>query len=198
MPTSCPMQIDTSLHSRDLPEVMDWLGAKIGSPLKKRVEDLERRERENPLFRWYCRKAFSWEFALEEARRHRSLQGSFPRDSRFDVAYGFAAALQRVYRNLGEKGRNQLAGRLRGALKDQFGLRPLAYEIQVLTHLCRRGFDVKCMDLEGEAKYDFLAVQSDSRVEIECKTTTSDTGRRVHMSDVSQLGRYLWPAAKPI
>lgn len=44
------MRIDPNLYERDVPGVMGWLSAQIGNALKKRVENLEHRERENPLY----------------------------------------------------------------------------------------------------------------------------------------------------
>jgi hypothetical protein len=192
------MRIDTDLHERDVPGVMDWLGAQIGGTLKKRVENLEYRERENPLFAWYSQQAFALEFALEEARRIRRRRSHFPRNEPFETAYGIAAAMQRVHAQLNAFGKGQFAGRLQGAMKEQSGLRPISYEVLILTHLAHRGFDVECIDLTGRGRYDFLATRSGESIEVECKTTARDVGRKIHMSEVSTLGNVLWPIARPL
>lgn len=192
------MQIDTNLYERDVPEVMSWLGAQIGAGLKKRVENLKRQERENPLFAWYSRQAFALEFALEEARSIRRKRTHFPQSEPFATAYGIAAAMKRIHAGLNSFGREQFIGRLRGAMKEPSGLRPIAYEVLILTHLTRKGFDVECNDLEKGGGYDFLATRSGESIEVECKTTARDAGRKIHMSEVATLGGRLWPVARPL
>ena len=83
-------------------------------------------------------------------------------------------------------------------MKEPSGLRPLAYEVLMLTHLTQRGFDVECIDLAGHGRHDFLATRSGKSIEVECKTTARDAGRKIHMSEVSTLGGRLWPIARPL
>jgi hypothetical protein len=50
---------------------------------------------------------------------------------------------------------------------------------------------VQCVDLSGDGRFDFLASRGDEQIEIECKTTTADTGRKIHHLDLAILGGYL-------
>jgi hypothetical protein len=106
--------------------------------------------------------------------------------------------MQRIHAGLNAFGREHFTARLLGAMKEPSGLRPVAYEVLILTHLTHRGFDVECIDLTGRGRYDFLATRSGESIEIECKTTARDVGRKIHMSEVCLLGGRLWPIARPL
>lgn len=192
------MRIDTNFRQTDVSAAMTWLSSQVGAQLKKRISDLEARERKNPLFGFYCRRHFALEFALEEAQRHRRITNRFPRGDPYDLSYGFAVGAQRLYQNLDEFARRRFAGCIKDGIKGAYGLRPLAYEVQILTHLCRRGFDVECADLSGKANFDFLATRSDAQLEVECKTTAPDAGRKVHFQELSSLGGYILPTSRKL
>lgn len=190
------MLVDTNFRRSDVPSAMTWLSSQIGGPLKKRVANLEDREGKNPLFGFYCRRHFALEFALEQAQRHRRTTNRFPRGDPYVLSYGFAFGAKRLYENLDVPARKRFAGCLQDGVKGVYGLRPLAYEIQILAHLCRWGFDVECADLSGKAKFDFLATRSGAQLEIECKTTAPDAGRKVHFEELSSLGGYILPTSR--
>jgi hypothetical protein len=69
-------------------------------------------------------------------------------------------------------------------------------EIQILTQLCRRGFDVVCIDLSGKANFDFLAPRSGAELEAECKTTAPDAGQKIHLDELTCLGGHLHPISQ--
>jgi Holliday junction resolvase len=190
------MHIKTDFGPKDVPTALSWLGSQFGSALKKRVEDLEARAQRNPLFSFYAHQHFGLEFALEQARRHHRKTNRYPKGEPFDLSYGFAVTAQRLYENLDAEARVRFSGSMRDALRGQYGLRPVAYELQILTHLCRRGFDVVCMDLSGTANFDFLATRSGAELEVECKTTAPDAGLKVHLDEVTRLGGYLLPISR--
>jgi hypothetical protein len=54
-------------------------------------------------------------------------------------------------------------GRLRQALNSANGLRPLAYEISIATHLMQKGWDVEFVDYAGTGQFDLLARQGGGR-----------------------------------
>jgi hypothetical protein len=54
-----------------------------------------------------------------------------------------------------------------------------------------RGFDVEFCDLEGRARFDFLATKDGAEVEIECKAMTADIGRSIHRKREYQLASLL-------
>ena len=84
-------------------------------------------------------------------------------------------------------------GRLRDAVNGAHGARPFAYEISIATHLMQKGWDVEFVDYSGAARFDFLARQDTVEVEIECKTTSNDTGRKIYRQEVNCLADLLLP-----
>ena len=89
-------------------------------------------------------------------------------------------------------------GRLRDAVNGAHGMRPFAYEISIATHLMQKGWDVEFVDYSGVARFDFLARQDTVEVEIECKTTSNDTGRKIHRQEVNRLADLLLPVREQL
>jgi hypothetical protein len=56
-----------------------------------------------------------------------------------------------------------------------------------------RGFDVDFHDLEDGGGYDFLAESGGSKLEVECKYISADTGRKIHRRKLYELGGTLAP-----
>ena len=83
------------------------------------------------------------------------------------------------------------AGRLRDAVNGANGARPFAYEISIATHLMQKGWDVEFIDYSGAGRFDLLARQEAVEVEVECKTTSGDTGRKIHRQEVNRLSDLL-------
>jgi hypothetical protein len=87
---------------------------------------------------------------------------------------------------------------LRGALNDSNGLRPFAYEVGIAAHLMQKKWDVEFVDLCGTARFDFLARQDDIEIEVECKTTSGDTGRKIHRQEVNRLANLILPTTQQL
>src|SRR6516225_4255507 len=79
----------------------------------------------------------------------------------FGALYSFVALTARVFPRLPEPAQNLLKSRISGALKDNVGLSPLAFEMRTVAHLMARGFDVEFHDLCEGGGYDFLAKARD-------------------------------------
>jgi hypothetical protein len=61
-----------------------------------------------------------------------------------------------------------------------------------------KGWDVEFVDLCGAAQFDFLARLGAVEIEIECKTTSGDTGRKIHRQEVNRLADQLNPLAEAL
>jgi Holliday junction resolvase len=68
---------------------------------------------------------------------------------------------------------------------------PFAYEISIATHLMQKGWDVDFIDYSGAGRFDLLARQNGVEVEVECKTTSGDTGRKIHRQEANRLADLL-------
>jgi hypothetical protein len=104
--------------------------------------------------------------------------------------YSFAALTARVFAGLPEHGQKVLRRRFAGALKDNAGLSPLAFEMRTVAHLMARGFHVEFHDLCEGGGYDFFATDGEIAFEVECKSVSGDLGHRVHLQRRYQLIRF--------
>jgi hypothetical protein len=57
---------------------------------------------------------------------------------------------------------------------------------------------VKFADYSGAGRFDLLARRDAVEVEVECKTTSGDTGRKIHRQEVSRLADLLLPIVKQV
>jgi hypothetical protein len=141
-------------------------------------------ERNNPLLATHFRDTRALEFALAKARKYRRNTGRLPKGDEYDLLYGFLIPAQRIHAALPTNVRMPFEGRLRDAVNGSYGARPFAYEISIATHLVQKGWDVDFADYAGAARFDFLARQGAVEIEVECKSTSGDTGRKIHRQEV--------------
>jgi hypothetical protein len=81
---------------------------------------------------------------------------------------------------------------VQSGLKNDDGLGPIAYELQIASHLVSQGFDVGFHDLEGGGGFDFL-VTGPATLEIECKHVSADIGRQIHQRALMQFEARIRP-----
>ncbi len=62
----------------------------------------------------------------------------------------------------------------------------------------QKGWDVEFIDYSGAGRFDLLARQKGVEVEVECKTTSGDTGRKVHRQEVNRLADLLLPITRQV
>jgi hypothetical protein len=190
------MRINTDALVSDIEPAMNWVGGLIGAAVDKRIAGFERQERINPLLAAHFRENFRLEFTLAQARKYRRSTGRLPKGEEYDPLYSFLIPAQRIHAALPVVAKTPFEGRLRDAVNGAHGARPFAYEISIATHLMQKGWDVGFVDYSGAARFDFLARQGRAEVEIECKTTSNDTGRKIHRQEVNRLGDLLLPVRK--
>jgi hypothetical protein len=188
------MRISTDVRERDIEPAVNWISGLIGAAVDKRVLAFEQIEHKNPLLiTSHFQDNFPLECALGKARKYKKKTGRLPKGNEFDLLYGFLISAQRIHAELPRAAINRFEGALRGALKDSNGLRPFAYEVGIAAHLMRKKWDVEFTDLCGTARFDFLARQDNIEIEVECKTTSGDTGRKIHRQEVNRLANLILP-----
>jgi len=192
------MRIDVDAKEYDFEPALNWVSGFIGAAVDKRVLAYEKRERGNPLLTSYFRDNFALEFALAEARKYRKKTGRVPKGKEFDSLYNFLIPAQRIYANLPQAALSRFQGALRGALTDTNGLRPFAYEVGIAIHLMQKKWDVEFVDICGTARFDLLACQDNVEIEVECKTTSGDTGRKIHRQEVNRLADLILPTTQQL
>jgi hypothetical protein len=188
------MIIDTHLYPDDVAPAMDWIGELIGAALDKRVGAFKVQERKNPLLvRHFC-DAFPLEFALAKARQYRrDTGGRVPMKEEYSHLYGFLAAAYRVHAALPSMAKKPFEGRLQGSMRDANGFRPFAYEISMATHFMQQKWDIEFIDYSGLDCFDLLARKGSVEIEVECKCTSGDAGRKIHRQEVNRLADLLLP-----
>ena len=140
-------------------------------------------------------------YALELAHRDAVEEGAFelgwptPRGNPPLLRlYAFATSFLRLHAVLSEPAQTRLKGSLRGKYLGDVGLGPLAYELEIATHLSRMGFEVEFHDLENDGGFDFLAITDNGiEIEIECKHISADLGRKIHRHESHLLFDLLLP-----
>jgi hypothetical protein len=181
------MRINVDADRKDIELAINWMGGLIGTAIDKRVAAFEKQERNNLFLTTYFRENFPLEFALAKARKYRKNTGHLPKGEQYDQLYSFAVATHRIHAALPAETKRPFEGRLHDAVNGAYGARPFAYEISIATHLMRKNWDVQLADYSGTERFDFLARLGASEIEVECKTTSGDTGRKIHRQEANRL-----------
>jgi hypothetical protein len=191
------MLIDTAIDVRVLPTALARFTAIVGlGRWKKCVDDLSKWQNRTQLFDDYLEQRHGVELAFERVAQRRRLTGRLiwpPKDISTIRYYNLALSATAVYDRLSVRGKKKLAGMIASALQSEFGFGPLAFEMQIVTHLMGRGFDVQFNDIEGDGGFDFLATRNGTQVEVECKHVSGDIGRKIHKKRQLVLGEHLLP-----
>ena len=178
------MRISTDARPTDIEPAANWISGLIGAALDKRVAAFEQQERANPLLATHFRENFALEFALAKARKYRKSTGRLPKGEEYDRLYSFLIPAHRIHVAVPPNVKIPFEGRLRDAVNGTYGARPFAYEISIATHLMQKGWDVQFVDYSGAGRFDRQGVVE---IEVECKTTSGDTGRKIHRQEVNRL-----------
>jgi hypothetical protein len=192
------MRISTEALPKHIEPAVNWISGLIGAALDKRVAGFEQQERANPLLGSHFRENFALEFAMAKAREYRKSTGRLPKGEEYDSLYSFLIPAQRIHAALAPSARIPFEGRLREAVNGTNGARPFAYEISIATHLMQKGWNVEFVDYSGAGRFDLLARQGRAEVEVECKATSGDTGRKVHRQEANRLADLLLPVAQEV
>jgi hypothetical protein len=192
------MRISMDARPKDFEPAIDWISGLIGAALDKRVAGYEAQERKNPLLAAHFRDTFALEFSLAKARKYRRSTGRLPKGDEYTHLYGFLVPAYRIHAALPPEVRTPFEGRLRDAVNGAYGARPLAYEISIASHLMHSGWDVEFIDYSGAARFDLLARHGAVEIEVECKSTSGDTGRKIHRQEVNRLADLLLPTTEKL
>ena len=99
------------------------------------------------------------------------------------AALYFANMIINVHQRLTTGGKNILEGRIRDALKSDTGFSPLYLEMDVARNLLETGHEIEFPDIEGDAQCDLRFSNGRIEGEVECKSLSTDAGRKIHRKD---------------
>ncbi len=104
-------------------------------------------------------------------------------DLKILAALYFAGTIAEVHARLTSRGRTAFEGRIRDALKAETGFASLYLEMEIAQRLLAAGYDVEFPDLDGTDRYDLRFSDATSSGEVECKSLSTDAGRKIHRKD---------------
>ncbi len=104
-------------------------------------------------------------------------------DLRSLAALQFAGTVVEVHRRLSPVGQIALKGRIRDGLNADTGFAALHLEMQMAAFLLADGFSVEFPDLDGTGRYDIRFTKGETEGEVECKSLSTDGGRKIHRKD---------------
>ena len=165
-------------------------------PWHKRLGWLQDQVRNHTAMAHYLNDRYGLELAFLDMNKRKRKTGKHIRNNQTDAELrflSFVCMTSLIYRNLSSQGCNRMKGMLLDALKSDYGLGPISYEIKVATHLMRLEFDVEFSDLEGQDTFDLLARKGNACLEIECKFISADIGKKIHQKRLFQFGNILEP-----
>lgn len=192
------MRISVDATVPDFEPALVWLAGHVGGGVRDRIAGYEKHTKNDPMLAQHFRRTYPLEYAFVDAQRYRRNTGRVPAGDDYHALFGFAVPAMRIYRQLPEEGRRAFEGKLLDFVSGTYGARPFAYEINIATHLMQRGWDIDSADLCRSAQFDFLARRGDAEVEVECKTGSGDTGRKIHRQEVNRLGDLLIPVTEAL
>lgn len=95
----------------------------------------------------------------------------------------FAQTIVEVYEHLSNTGKTSLRGRIRDSIKAETGFSALYLELNIARLLFEAGYEVEFTDLDGFGRYDLRFWNGRAEGEVECKSISTDAGRRIHRKD---------------
>lgn len=185
---------DLTTLSEYLPRFLALVGAERWFKRAGQLAD----EMEASPFRWKIVADYHW---LEMAISHQcdvlNEEGKLPpefSDPQQLAALHFAANVVEVHGCLSSKGQRDLEGRLRDGLSAETGYAALYLEFDSSRRLMINGYDVEFPDLDGRAQFDLEFSRDGFIAEVECKSISSDAGRRIHRKDFYRFMEAVSPA----
>ena len=185
------MKFDPSITDGALLEVFQRFIGITGYRLWRiRIEKLEREISRYPILENVIHNRHPIELEVAKWRRHYAIPWRSPPVLRGPTAYrliAFMAMVERVHRESTPKAKTRISGMIKDALKRKLSFFSLEHEFRTAAHLMHKGFDVYFTDLEGNETFDFLIKRNMNEIEVECKTVSVDSGRKIHRHDFEEL-----------
>lgn len=188
------MRVSIEAGLSDVLAAFHWVGSIIGKEFDDKIARQEPQFRRDRIIALHFLNNFHLEWLFAAARAYHANKGQLPPDHAFDPLYSFIVSAHRIFTHLPSSAKSEFASKLRGLVTGQFGIRPFAYELTMATHLMSKGWDVVFADIEKVGNFDFLASKDGLEIEMECKTTSGDSGRQIHRFELSRLSTLIEPA----
>ena len=187
------MHFPPQLHDYQFQPLFERMLEIVGAPLwQRRIQWIGKQIRRNELLKNHMVEHHSLELQFAKAHREWSqtdrITGTLSDPAQY-LFYVFVTQFMLVYERLSAQGQGRLRGMLVGGLKDpeHWGLLALQQELATSAHLMLQGFDVDFVDLEGNARWDFVLRRNGIEMDAECKMISCDVGRKIPRLAASEL-----------
>ena len=196
--------ITTEIQTAHIPSIYKRFTDIIGDKhWKDRVALLKQEIKGNRFLADYNQSENSIAFQLEYLRELTAKFGNIPSGeiNNPDIfpAVRFAAQVLSIMDISTKEFAEQLKRRIHGALKNPNDMRGLCLELNVATHFVRRNLNISWPEMTGIGTFDlFIEELGPKGLEIECKSISTDKGRKVHGREVLEFYNLLWPHLEAI
>lgn len=153
--------------------------------------------RSNHFLRDYLHSEYAIAYQLEKIRllvaSHGDVDWQIYNDQSIFPALAFAAQVLGVLNLSTKKQAATFVKRVRTAFSSSENMHGLRLELQAATHFSRRGKKVTWHRANNAGTFDLLVNDIGTQgLEIECKSISSDKGRRIHQLDALNLWGEVW------
>jgi hypothetical protein len=186
------------MTTTEVPGVYRRLASAIGAEhWQGAVARQEDAIRSNHFLRDYLRSEYDIAYQLDRLRRLVATHGTVPHeacsDTRIFPSLAFAAQVLEVLQMSSTKHARAFVKRVRTAFSSSENMHGLRLELQAATHFVRRGHRVVWHRLKNEGSFDLLIENLGAGgLEVECKSISADTGRRINRRDALEFLGELW------
>lgn len=175
----------TEIHVDEIPTIFIRFCEIVDQNLwLKRVQSINTEIRGRPYLKDYLLEDNSLIFKLASLSQLIEQYGWIPRSYRknpeFYPAIQFAAQVLSLHDHIPENQKLAFLGRVRGTFKNLDNLKALQLEFTAITHFENRNFSLKLPEVGITGTVDLLVENIGANgLEIECKTISTDTGRKI-------------------
>ncbi len=193
------VSIATEIYTTQISETYQRFSHIVGeSNWKKRVFDIKSEIKGNKFLHDHLYQENSIAVQLESLRTLISKYGGIPEgelNNRVNYpTVGFCSQILSVMDSSSREFNEKLLGRVRGAFKKPSDMRALRLELSAATHFSRRSHKIRWPELTQQGSVDlFIEDIGPQGFEVECKSISEDTGRKIPKRSVLDFYGLLWP-----
>lgn len=193
------MMIATEIQILEIPEIYKRFAEVIGdNHWKNRIALLKQNIKGNKFLVDYIQSENSIAFQLEHLRELTTKFGTVPswelNNQAIYPAASFAYQVLTIIDLSPKQFAEQLKRRIHGALKNPDDMRALLSELSAATHFAQRGLKVSWPELTGIGSFDlFIEELGPNGLDVECKSISTNKGRKIHRQEVLDFYGLLWP-----
>ena len=193
------VSIATEIYTNQISETYQRFARIIGeSNWKKRVFDIKSEIKGNKFLRDHLYQENSIAMQFENLRTLIAKFGVIPQNEINNKlnypALGFSSQILSIIDTSSREFNEKFIGRVQGAFRNPIDMRALRLELSAATHFSRRSCKIRWPELTQQGSVDlFIEDIGPQGFEVECKSISEDTGRKIPKRAVLEFYSLLWP-----